>query len=78
MSDVLTELNALWAEATQTTKGYKSMPQPLPVGTHWYNAKQHYDAAVKLLSAPVPPPTISSVSIVGSPTVGTILKAVVA
>ncbi len=78
MADALTELQALWAEAEQTTRGYKQMPQPLPIGTHWYNAKQHYDAALKLLSTPIPVPTISSVSILGSPTIGTTLKAVVA
>lgn len=63
MTDALTELKALWAEVIQTSSGYTRMKQPLTAGTHWYAAKQHYDAAVAALT-PVPAPTPPPASVV--------------
>lgn len=51
----LDDLNAMWSELAQTTRGYKQMPQPLPAGTHWYNAQQLYRKLQTELQPPPPP-----------------------
>lgn len=50
----LSDLNALWAEAMLTTKGYTQMAQPLRPGSHWYNAEQAYKRFAASLAVPAP------------------------